>query len=334
MIWLDNARISVIFAVVLLHVAYGVVIENDIGTNYWWFANIFDSSARWCVPVFVMISGALLLDSSKNEDSLTFYKKRLSRILLPVLFWSIFFLFWNFLKSKIGSSTEGVEFTDLLMLLLSGKPYYHMWFLYMIMGLYLFTPFFRKIAAHSTRRDLVILIIITFVLAAFNDAYQKLFSDESKLFVNWFLLYVPFFFLGHLIRQDESKPPKLGLWIIFVFSFISTFAGSYLLGLSAGLYFRGFLSITVIPMSISLMFLLKSWTKPIFNEKFTKKAALLTFGVYLIHPVALEIINFAGYGATRFHPLFSIPFITIVVFLSSLSVAWILHHVPYFKRTI
>src|SRR3989304_5868153 len=115
MIWLDNARISAIFAVVLLHVAYGVVIENDIGTNYWWFANIFDSSARWCVPVFVMISGALLLDSSKNEDSLTFYKKRLSRILLPVLFGiKVLPMAWVILGAAFAMQMV-FEFTDLLM---------------------------------------------------------------------------------------------------------------------------------------------------------------------------------------------------------------------------
>ena len=78
MVWLDNARIVAIFAVVLLHAAAGIVNGTVIGSEYWWFGNICDSSVRWCVPVLVMISGALLLDPNKDEDTLTLYKKRAS----------------------------------------------------------------------------------------------------------------------------------------------------------------------------------------------------------------------------------------------------------------
>jgi len=91
MIWLDNSRIVAIYAVVFLHVSAAVVLGNEVGTEYWWIGNIYDSAMRWCVPTFVMISGALLLDPDKQEDLKTFYAKRLSRILIPILFWSAFF---------------------------------------------------------------------------------------------------------------------------------------------------------------------------------------------------------------------------------------------------
>lgn len=112
MIWLDNSRIIAIYAVVFLHVSAGVVIGNDVGTEYWWVGNVYDSAVRWCVPVFVMISGALLLDPNKQEDLATFYTKRLSRILVPIIFWSAFFLAWAFLKGAM----KGNELTvvDLL----------------------------------------------------------------------------------------------------------------------------------------------------------------------------------------------------------------------------
>ena len=83
MIWLDNSRILAVCGVVFLHVAAGVVLGHEVGTGDWWFGNVYDSVVRWCVPVFVMISGALLLDPGKKEDLSTFYKKRLARVLLP-----------------------------------------------------------------------------------------------------------------------------------------------------------------------------------------------------------------------------------------------------------
>jgi len=336
MVWLDNSRILAIFAVVFLHVSGGVVVGYDVGTEYWWFGNIYDSVVRWCVPVFVMISGALLLDPSKQEKLAVFYTKRLSRILIPLIVWSAFFLAWTFAKSLV----KGNELTliDLLKNLLSGKPHYHMWFLFMILSLYLFTPFFRKIVTHSSKNELLLFIVITFVMSALNFAYGKVVTCGSMPFINWFLSYIPFFFLGYFIRQDNHAPSKLLLWGIFIISFILTFIGCYILAINTdldnGLYFYGYLSITVIPMSISLMYILKSWNNPIVNTSFTKQLSILTLGVYLVHPIILEIINYKKYGAMSFHPIISIPVITFIIFTVSAGIALIIYKIPYLKRTI
>ncbi|EMH1199379.1 acyltransferase family protein [Serratia marcescens] len=72
--WLNNARIIAILAVVLLHVSSRVITWSELGSNDWWYANLYDSLVRWCVPVFVMISGALLLAPEKAEPLGVFYK--------------------------------------------------------------------------------------------------------------------------------------------------------------------------------------------------------------------------------------------------------------------
>lgn len=336
MIWLDNSRIIAIYAVVFLHVSAGVVIGNDVGTEYWWVGNVYDSAVRWCVPVFVMISGALLLDPNKQEDLATFYTKRLSRILVPIIFWSAFFLAWAFLKGAM----KGNELTvvDLLKKLLYGKPHYHMWFLYMIISLYLFTPFFRKIVMHSSKMELLALIVITFVMSILSYAYGRFYSGGSKLFINWFLLYIPFFFLGYLIRQDNRNPKKSILWGVFITSIILTFFGCYIVAtnssLEYGLYFYGYLSITVIPMSISFMYILKSWDKPIINTSLTKQLSILTLGIYLVHPVILETMNHIQYGAGSFHPIVSVPIITFVVFAMSTGMVYLIYRIPIIRRVI
>ncbi|MDQ6971139.1 MAG: acyltransferase family protein, partial [Mariprofundaceae bacterium] len=84
MIWLDNSRVLAVFAVILVHVSDGFVSHYPMGSEYWWIGNIYDSAVRWCVPVFVMISGALLLDPAKHENLNTFYRKRFSRICIPI----------------------------------------------------------------------------------------------------------------------------------------------------------------------------------------------------------------------------------------------------------
>jgi surface polysaccharide O-acyltransferase-like enzyme len=96
MIWVDKARIFAVFAVIVLHVSAIVVVGiKDFYDLQWWFGNIYDSMVRWCVPVFVMISGALLLSEAKTESISIFYKKRILRLLTPTLFWSLFFTIWT-----------------------------------------------------------------------------------------------------------------------------------------------------------------------------------------------------------------------------------------------
>ena len=336
MVWLDNSRIIAIFAVVFLHAAGGVVNISPVGTESWWVGNFYDSLVRWCVPVFVMISGALLLDPSKKEDLKTFYLKRLSKILIPILFWSAFFLMWAALKGVMKG--EALEIVELAKRLLSGLPYYHMWFFYMIACLYIFTPFIRKIISNSSRFEIIVLVIISFVFSGLNAVAEKLGLVESNLFINLFVSYIPYFILGYFVRTSEINYPKHILWGLFSASVFLTALGCYAIartnGLEAGLYFYSYLSITVIPMSVSIIYLMKRWVKPIGNEILTKKISSLTLGIYLIHPVFLDIIRVSGYGPLAFNEAISIPIISVVVSGLSLCVAWAISKMPYIKRVI
>lgn len=329
MVWLDNIRILATFSVILLHVSAGVVVKYGVGTEYWWVGNIYDSAVRWCIPLFVMISGALLLDPDRQEEGLiTFYKKRLSRIFIPLITWSAFFLIWATFKNP-ALSTD-----DLLKRLLSGMPYYHMWFLYMIFGLYLFTPFLQKIVIHSSKKELLYLIGITLIISAFNFVHGQLLSEMPKLFINWFLFFIPYFLLGTYIHQDNHQPSKRLLWGIFILSITLTSLGCYITAISVnltmGFYFYGYLSITVIPMSISLMYILKSWNNPIFSHSTTKTVSALTLGVYLVHPLILRVID----GMINTHPILSIPLAALVIFIISLGITWGIYQVPYLKRIV
>jgi len=336
MIWLDNSRIIAIFAVVILHVAADFLIVNSIGSYSWLMGNVFDSLVRWSVPVFVMMSGALLLDPTKKEDLKTFYIKRLSRILIPLLFWSAFFLFLSFIKGEIKGESIGI--LDLVKRLVSGKPYTHMWFLFMIVFLYLFTPFFRKVISESSRHEIIFLILITFLIATINALAQSTIIGESKLFINWFLSFIPYFFLGYYIRFNNIKFTKSTLVFILLISVTLTAYGFYFFAVNSispvGVYFYNYLSITVIPMSFSVMYLLKSWTKPIKSKMITKKIASLTFGVYLIHPIFLEGIRYTWPKYQTFNPSITIPLISIFIFILSLGSAQLISKIPYLRKTI
>jgi surface polysaccharide O-acyltransferase-like enzyme len=89
----DIIRVVAISLVILVHAATEpTLLQQQLSTvdiTQWWIANIYNSLARIGVPLFVLSSGALLLNPSKVEPMRTFFKKRFVRVGLPLLFWSI-----------------------------------------------------------------------------------------------------------------------------------------------------------------------------------------------------------------------------------------------------
>ena len=78
-------RIAAIGAVVLIHSSSGLVLNNAIrGSATWWVGVVLNRGAGWAVPVFIMVSGALLLAPRPNEGAAAFYRRRLDRIAIPL----------------------------------------------------------------------------------------------------------------------------------------------------------------------------------------------------------------------------------------------------------
>jgi surface polysaccharide O-acyltransferase-like enzyme len=98
-LWIDNARVIATLAVIIVHVATpGVVTDYKTAIDLrsgWSIANAYDSISRFCVPVFVMLTGALLVPQTISLRD--FINKRFKRLLMPFLFWSVVFCFFTLL---------------------------------------------------------------------------------------------------------------------------------------------------------------------------------------------------------------------------------------------
>src|SRR5689334_22387571 len=122
---LDILRIAAIFAVIWLHVCADVVMKADASVSEWWAGNVADAASRWCVPMFVMLSGALLLRDGREELSpREFYVRRAARLSPALIFWTAFYLGYRRLRDHTG-------WMELLQDTVKGEPYFHLWFLYM-----------------------------------------------------------------------------------------------------------------------------------------------------------------------------------------------------------
>lgn len=308
-------RVAAAFAVVLIHVTAGATTGTDPHSEC--IGQAFTSLGRWAVPLFVMISGAMLLNSSKRESPLQFYSRRALKIVPPLLFWNAVyfrFMYW-------GADLTFAQAADIV--IYKGGFYWHLWYLPMILGLYLLTPLLRAGVRRISRRRLLPLVV-AFCLAVCTGylAGGDLFDRIPTIALS--IPFLSYFVLGYCLDGihvgRRMVPACLAL---FLLAWAGTVAGDRLAG-DFGRFQDPF-SPTVFVMAASLFLAFRGW----FDQRDTGRPAWLhrlagaTMGVYLVHPLVIHTIH-------RFSipdlptPWLSIPVWTVVVFIASLvvSLAW------------
>ena len=326
---LDAARWLAAAAVVLLHSAALIVSEpSAYGNGAWLAANLYDSAARWCVPVFVMVSGALLLDPSKPQDAKRFYTRRMTRICAPLVFWTLFYLVW---RTGLDWWDDGrVDFSFWPRKVAQGEPYYHLWYLYMIVGLYLFAPLVRVLYARSTPRSRTLWVVGILGLAILDALYRRALGAQPGFFLTWFLPYLGYFVAGRQIFDGELRVPRPAL--VLGISVVATALGVHIMSSNRTLdtYFYDYFSLTVPFMSLAAF----QWI--VSSPRLPRLAALapLTFGVYLIHPVFLDLAHRAGAFSGGRRDAWLVPLLTLAVFALSAASSWLLRRHPATRKLV
>jgi surface polysaccharide O-acyltransferase-like enzyme len=256
--------------------------------------------------------------------------------LLPLLFWTAFYLGWTAFKQHWW--TPEAEPYPYLERLLQGRPYFHLWFLYMIVFLYLFTPFLRRMVQNTNLKQLAALTGATFVLSALSTLSNPDLNTHSAPFFTWFLSYLPYFLLGYLLRKVPVNVPRWLTITVLLGSIVATAWGFYALAIThdrqTGAYFYDYLSITVIPMSIALILLLRDWDQPLINSRISTHLAELTLGVYLIHPWLIDLMYRYLFTALDFNALWSIPVLAIGIYGLSLLLTAGFKATPVLRATV
>ena len=253
--YMDFLRVISMFAVIILHTASSKINSVDIGGLNWQVLNFFDSATRWCVPIFVMISGILFLNPKKEISIGNIYKKYIPRLLI-ILF------AWNFLYAIFSCVVEhSFSLQTFISNILLGPV--HMWFLYMIIGLYMITPFLRKIAIDEKLLKYFLLLWFIFStiniiaqITGFNIATTIL---EDKMSIHFVIGFSGYFLLGYFLSTKQYKN-KYAI-IIGIICFFVTIVGTYLLSIGNNvtnqlLYSN--LSPNTIGISIAIFILIKN----------------------------------------------------------------------------
>ncbi len=225
MIQYDTIRLVAILGIVLLHTAANGVNQLPFGSYNWWLANVIDSACRAGVPLFLMLTGALLLNRT-GESQRNFYRRRWQRLALPMLLWTFIYLAWAQLKAAWKQQPFAIDSHLLieshLLNVISGQPYFHLWFIYLLIGLYLALPWLRSYWQRLSNRQQLTLTIGCLLLQQslllarfFHQSLPSMpdwFIDADQLpWPLWFVAYLPYVLLGAVLRPlpPAQALPKL-----------------------------------------------------------------------------------------------------------------------------
>lgn len=318
-VWLDVVRFVAMFTVVCCHCTdpfnfYPGTAPNIDEIKLW--GAIYGALLRPCVPLFVMITGALLLPV-RGEVSV-FYKKRIPRVLWPFLIWSVIYNLFPWITGLLGIKPEIIldffpysgeevmrQSLSISLDYIAQIPFnfsivdVHMWYIYLLIGLYLYLPVFSAWVEKASDKAKLWFLgawAVTLLLPYYNQfVAQYLWGTCSWNAFGMFYYFAGFngyLLLGHYLRNLDWKLGKIlaiGL-PMFVIGYAVTFFGfRYITALPEysdemlELFFT-YCSLNVVMMTIPVFMLCK---KVNFRSEGIKKAlanlTLCGFGIYMTH---------------------------------------------------
>ncbi|RHK33128.1 acyltransferase [Bacteroides thetaiotaomicron] len=318
-VWLDVVRFIAMFTVVCCHCTdpfnfYPGTAPN-IGEIKLWGA-IYGSVLRPCVPLFVMITGALLLPV--RGDASTFYKKRIPRVFYPFLIWSVLYNLFPWITGLLGLNPQiildffpyageevmqqsfSVSLEYILMIPFNFSILaVHMWYIYLLIGLYLYLPVFSAWVEKASERA-KLMFLLAWGVALLLPYYYQFVSNYLWGTCSWnsfgmlyaFAGFNGYLLLGHYLKNLEwSLKKTLAIGIpMFAVGYAVTFLGfRHITALPEytdemlELFFT-YCSLNVVMMTIPVFMLAKK--VKVNSERMKKALANLTvcgFGIYMIH---------------------------------------------------
>ena len=217
----DLIRVFAIFCVVSCHVSSSLVLDITIfNTNLWYFSLVLNSLRDIGVPLFVMLTGSLLL--FKHENYKIFFKKRVEKVLIPYVFWVVIFLIFIFVGMHYNYFTNYTSVESVIFNTLSFFPKYEgvfLWFVPMILTVYIIIFVINKLTELNVHIVKFFLIFSLVLVVLFN---LNLFVNNDLL--NYFL-YSIFAVLGYYCSIiDFNKLLKINISNnkLFILFFISS----------------------------------------------------------------------------------------------------------------
>lgn len=341
---LDLLRVLATYMVMQIHTGEFYYIAKDgsvLNTPDAHWVGWLNSLFRSCVPLFVMISGYFLFPIRSNRE---FFRKRFTRVLLPFVFWCAVYAFYYYLR---GDATLHAAWVNVLHIPINyGTDVGHLWFVYMLLGLYLFAPVLAPWVQTAGRRSMEGFLLLWAVASTlpylhliFPAIWGEAFWDINPT------LYLFTGYLGYIVaavylrRFHGVKTPQQTAvaWVLILSGYALT-ASVFLhkLGTETSVIRLeltwGFTTINVEMMAIGI-FLLLMHMKPFLSEnsrKLLHDVAARSYSMYLAHIIVLNsaFAHLAHHFGTA---LLAIPAVALTTYVCTYAILKAISYLSWSK---
>lgn len=339
-LYMDILNIVAIISVVALHCGG---IGNAFSTARWWKTSLLiEVVCYFAVPVFIMLSGANLMNYRKKYDTKTFFKKRFVRVLIPSVSWFVIMAIWKIFIIKT-IDINGIGIVGFINLFFENKIEFTYYYLFVILSLYLTIPLLSQLTDDKYRKTLWYVVGIFFIFNSLIPEVLSLFSinwnGNISILIGCYAMYA---ILGYLLSTQDV--PKKYRYIIYLFAilgmvyrYVTTYILSYAANKNVILTWKGHSQFVVIILACAVFLFVKNLKleKLEQNKKFTKivaEIASCSFGVYLLHLIVkyYEVLIFNINIRSWQWRTFGI----ITTYLISLVIVLIIKKIPILKRIV
>lgn len=345
---LDLLRVIACYMVIQVHSGEFFYIGEGgtfLGGDDSFWVNIYNSLCRTAVPLFVMITGYFMLPV-KDELSV-FLKKRFTRVIIPFVIWCMLYAFYFYFR---GQSDLETTFINILKIPVNfGVEVGHLWYVYMLIGLYLFFPIISPWLNVAPKKGIEFYLVIwsvslclPYIHKVFPAVLGECFWNQTPLlyYFSGFLGYaILAFYIKKFWAEKKNWHLPVGGLLILVGYIITVWVFADLANSSQMVWevelSWGFETINVAMMSLGLFLVIKniqSSSNRTLNNLITS-ISNMSYGMYLIHIMILNVFYSLLNGMIDSVAI-KLPLIALCCFVCSYLVIKLLSYLPKSKYLI
>lgn len=288
-------RVAACIAIVVLHTVFAAneYFASEISIRQDIVSRIVENNMMWAVPIFLMVTGTLHLNHRKRLSLGKLYKKYILRIVIVLALFSLIFRLFDMIMDGETFSVGGLlkGFYEMI----TSTGWGHLWYLYLLIGIYVLMPFYKMISEASSNCELKYLLLVFIVFLSFIPLIES-FGTNIGFYICEALIYPLYLFLGHMIHEKLLRGTKVMGGILLVVSIVAITLLTvlkYKTGVDVPSVLFGYQSPFVIIQSIGVFMVLDNCDFSIENERNRKLLVYadgMTFSIYLIHMLFVRLL--------------------------------------------
>ena len=296
------------------------------------YVGILSDLTKWAVPCFLMITGALLLKKDKEitvSDCIWKYARRM--LLALVIFGIPYAMLMIYFDSKHFSFSL---IPESIIRVLNGDSFGHLWYLYTLIGIYLFLPFIKLFVNNASKQVFNYIVILLFIMNFCFPFVDKLAGTSIAFEIpikTWPLFFVlsGYYLYNEIDNRNVSLIiPTIGIGIsVLLIIIVNIMSETAVTIMSYNTPVNALFTISVFILFIRIR---KESTDCLW------KLDRLCFGAYLIHPLFIQFcyryLHLVPTGNT-FYPILTVVFACVFALLGFFA-SWVMSQIKPLKKYV